>query len=51
MIMYAIFYEDLQGSSYYRSYEEALNAAKFRSYCTGVEWTVREVLIKRRDQC
>lgn len=48
MIMYAIYCGGLQGSSYYRSYEEALNAAKFRSYCTGVDWCVRRICIAER---
>lgn len=45
-IMYAIYCGSLQGSSYYRTKEEAEQAARFRTYCTGVEWTVRQVIIR-----
>lgn len=44
MIMWAIFCGGLQGSSYYRTREEAQQAANFRSYCTGVQWTVKEII-------
>lgn len=43
MKAYVLYCGDLQGSSYYRTYEEAQNAANFRTYCTGVEWVVREI--------
>lgn len=43
MIRYAIFCGNLQGSSYYRTKEEAQQAANFRTYCTGIEWMVREI--------
>jgi len=45
MIVYAIFCGDFGGSSYYRTREEAQAAANFRSYCCGIEWVVREILL------
>lgn len=45
MIRYTIFCGNLQGSSYYRTEEEAKSAANFRTYCTGVEWTVRPIYL------
>ena len=33
----------LMGSSYYSRYEEAQNAADWRTYCTGLKWRVKEV--------
>ena len=45
MIRYAIFCGNLQGSSYYRTEEEAKSAANFRTYCTGVEWIVRPIYL------
>ena len=38
----------LQGSSYYDTQAEALNAAKFRTNCTGLPWFVDAVLIPKR---
>ena len=37
-----------QGSSYYDTHAEALNAAKFRTNCTGLPWFVEVVLIPER---
>lgn len=49
-VVYAIiFCGNLQGSSYYRTYDEAVAAANLRSYCTGVKWTVKEILIPERE--
>lgn len=45
MIVYGIFCGNFQGSSYYRTYDDAKNAANFRSNCTGVKWTVREIYL------
>lgn len=45
MIMYIIHCGGFQGSSYYRTCEEAQNAANFRTYCTGVKWEVKQVVI------
>ena len=45
MIMYAIYCGGFQGSSYYRTKEEAQYAANFRTYCTGTKWDVRSVII------
>lgn len=46
MIVYAIYCGNFQGSSYYRTREEAQNAANFREYCTGHYWTVKPILIR-----
>lgn len=40
----------LQGSGYYRSHAEALNAAKWRTHCTGIPWYVDTVLIPDRER-
>ena len=45
MIRYIIQCGGFQGSSYYRTREEAQSAANFRSYCTGVIWEVKQVII------
>ena len=45
MIVYAIFCGNFQGSSYYSRYDEAENAAKWRTYCTGVDWIVKQIII------
>lgn len=45
MIVYAIFCGNFQGSSYYKTREEAQQAANFRTYCTGTKWEVKEILI------
>ena len=45
MIMYIIHCSNFQGSSYYRTREEAQRAANFRTYCTGTKWEVKEVII------
>lgn len=45
MTMYIIHCGGFQGSSYYRTREEAQNAANFRTYCTGVKWEVQQVVI------
>jgi len=45
MIVYAIFCGNFRGSSYYRTREEAQNAANFRTNCMGIEWTVREIYL------
>ena len=39
----------LQGSSYYRTHAEALNAAKFRTNCTGLPWYVDAVKIRYEE--
>jgi hypothetical protein len=36
----------LQGSSSYRTYEEAAAAAQWRTNCTGLEWHVKELLTR-----
>ena len=36
----------LQGSSYYSTHEEALNAARFRTKCTGLPWYVSAVKVR-----
>ena len=36
----------LQGSSYYRSHAEALNAAQWRTNCTGLPWYVDVVKVR-----
>lgn len=45
MIVYAIYCGGLQGSSYYRTREEAQCAANWRTHCTGIEWDVREIYL------
>ena len=45
MIIYRIFCGNFQGSASYTRYDEALQAAKWRTYCTGMEWTVRQILV------
>lgn len=45
MIMYIIYCSGFQGSSRYRTHEEAQQAANFRTYCTGVKWEVKEIII------
>lgn len=45
MILYIIYCGGFQGSSYYRTREEAQNAANFRTYCTGVKWEVKQIVI------
>lgn len=34
-----------QGSSYYNTHAEALNAAQWRTYCTGLDWYVDSVKV------
>lgn len=36
----------VQGSSYYSTHAEALNAARFRTYCTGIPWYVDAVKVR-----
>lgn len=36
----------LAGSSYYNTHEEALNAAQWRTNCTGLPWFVNAVLVR-----
>ena len=36
----------LQGSSYYSTQAEALEAAKWRTNCTGLPWYVDAVLVR-----
>jgi len=43
MIVYRIYCGNFEGSSYYRTREEAQNAANFRTNCTGIKWDVREI--------
>lgn len=45
MIVYAIYCGNFQGSSYYKTYDEAQNAANFRTYCTGHKWVVKTVYL------
>ena len=45
MIMYIIHCGSFQGISHYRTREEAQNAANFRTYCTGIKWEVKKVVI------
>ena len=46
MIKYMIQCETgLQGSSYYSTRCEAIQAARFRELCTGLAWLVREVVV------
>ena len=45
MIVYAIFCGNFQGSSYYRTREEAQQAANFRTYCTDHKWEVKSIYI------
>jgi len=40
MIKYYIACEGFKGSATYNTYEEADNAARWRTYCTGLEWIV-----------
>lgn len=45
MIMYIIHCGGFEGSSRYKTYEEARQAANFRTYCTGMLWEVKEIVI------
>lgn len=45
MILYIIHCGNFQGSSNYQTREEAQQAANFRTYCTGMKWEVKQVLI------
>jgi len=36
----------LQGSAYYTSRCEAIQAARWRELCTGLTWLVREIIVK-----
>lgn len=45
MIVYAIFCGNFQGSSYYKTREEAQQAANFRTYCTDHKWEVKSIYI------
>lgn len=45
MFIYRIYCGNFEGSSSYRTYEEAQNAANFRTNCTGIEWIVREIYL------
>lgn len=38
-----------QGGSYYSTHAEALNAAKFRTNCTGLIWYVDSVYIPKKS--
>ena len=47
MIKYVIQCETgLQGCSYYERKEEAIQAAQWRRFCTGLEWFVREIITR-----
>ena len=35
-----------RGSSYYSTHEEALNAVRFRTNCTGLPWYVSAVKVR-----
>ena len=39
----------LQGGSYYNTHAEALNAANFRTNCTGLIWYVDAVYIPKKS--
>ena len=39
----------LQGISYYDTHAEALNAARFRTNCTGLTWYVDAVYIPKKS--
>lgn len=44
MIKYVLQCETgLQGSSYYTNKDEAIHAAQWREFCTGLKWFVREI--------
>lgn len=45
MFVYRIYCGTFEGSSSYRTREEAQAAANFRTHCTGVEWVVREIYL------
>lgn len=45
MIVYRIYCGNFEGSSSYRTREEAQAAANFRTNCTGIEWVVREIIL------
>lgn len=45
MIVYAIFCGNFQGSSYYKTREEAQSAANFRTYCTNHKWEIRTIYL------
>ena len=36
----------LQGSSYYHTKCEAIEAAQWRRLCTGLDWFIREVMVR-----
>lgn len=45
MKYYVIDCNGWQGSAHYTSKDEAQAAADFRTYCTGMKWEVREVIL------
>lgn len=47
MVKYIIQCETgLQGSSYYNTKAEAVQAARWRELCTGLEWIALEVIVR-----
>lgn len=47
MVKYVIQCETgLQGSSYYHTRCEAMEAARWRELCTGLTWFVREIIVR-----
>ena len=49
MTMYVIDCGGFQGSSYYKTFDEAQAAANVRTYCTGHKWTVKPVYFPITD--
>ncbi len=47
MVVYAIYCGGFQGSSYYARFDEAEQAANFRTYATGHKWSVRSIVIPK----
>ena len=45
-IKYAIDYNGFHDHFYYNTYDEAKAAADWRTYCTGMMWTVKQVLLR-----
>lgn len=47
LIMYKVVCENgMQGAKYYKTYTEALEAAKFRTSFSNLKWFVRSVILK-----
>ena len=45
MKKYIIECNGFQGSASYNRYDEAQAAANFRTFCTGMKWEVREIIL------